>query len=145
MEWNLPVSTYHNFCLFVCDLSRTPVVMALKRGGSCVHFSGISTYGWTSQEIVSNPQHPPLPTLYKISLPVYVIVANKRLQPLTKTWYNSIVLSFSLLTFRVFYVLCIVEGNALRFADGTAEVLQVQVQILYCLLYMTKRASRFMQ
>ena len=81
---------------FVCDLNRTPIVMA-KHGGSCVHFSGLPTCGRTSREIVSHPQRPPLPTLYKISLPVYVIVTNKRLQPLTKTWYNSIMLSLSLL------------------------------------------------
>ena len=80
----------------VCDLNRTPIVMA-KHGGSCVHFSGISTCGRTSQETVSHPQHPPLPTLCKISLPVYVIVTNERLQPLTATWYNSLVLSISLL------------------------------------------------
>ena len=40
---------------------------------------------------------------------------------------------------------CIVEGSALSFADGAAEVLQVKVQILYCLMYMSRRASRFMQ
>ena len=33
----------------------------------------------------------------------------------------------------------------LSFADGAAEVLQVQGQILYCLIYMSRRASRFMQ
>ena len=33
----------------------------------------------------------------------------------------------------------------LSFADGAAEVLQVQVQILYSLIYMSRRASRFMQ
>ena len=77
-------------------LNRTPIVMA-KHGGSCVHFSGISTCGRTSRENVSHPQRPPLPTLYKISLPVYIIVTNKRLLPLTTTWYKSLVLSFSLL------------------------------------------------
>ena len=82
--------------LLVCDLNRTPIVMA-KHGGPCVHFSGISTCGRTSRETVSHPQHPPLPRLCKISLPVYVIVTNERLQPLTATWYNSLVLSFSLL------------------------------------------------
>ena len=61
----------------VCDLNRTQVVMAI-RGGSCVHFSGISTCGRTPRETVSYPQRPPLPTLYKISLPVYVIVTDKR-------------------------------------------------------------------
>ena len=35
--------------LLVCDLNRTPVVMA-KHGGPCVHFSGISTCGRTSRE-----------------------------------------------------------------------------------------------
>ena len=84
------------FCLLVCDLNRTPIVMA-KHGGSCVHFSGISTFGRTSRETVSHPQCPPLPTLCKISLPIYVIVTNKLLQLLTTTWYDSLVLSFSLL------------------------------------------------
>ena len=37
----------------------------------------------------------------------------------------------------VFCAPCRVEGNALTFADGAAEVLQVQVQILHCLLHMT--------
>ena len=36
-------------------------------------------------------------TQYKISLPVYVIAKNKRMLPLTTTWYNSLVLSYSLL------------------------------------------------
>ena len=72
------------------------IVMA-KHGGSCVHFSGISTCGRTSRETVSHPQCPPLPTLCKISLPIYVIVTNKLLQPLTTTWYDSLVLSFSFL------------------------------------------------
>ena len=79
----------------VCDLNRTPVVMA-KHGGSCVHFSGVSTCRGTSRETVSHPQCPPLPTLYKISLPVYV-VTNKRLQPLTTIWYDILALSCSLL------------------------------------------------
>ena len=72
------------------------IVMA-KHGGSCVHFSGISTCGRTSRETVSHPQCPSLPNLCKISLPIYVIVTNKLLQPLTTAWYDSLVLSFSLL------------------------------------------------
>ena len=72
------------------------IVMA-KHGGSCVHFSGISTCGRTSRETVSHPQCPPLPTLCKIYLPIYVVVTNKLLQPLTTTWYDSLVLSTSLL------------------------------------------------
>ena len=91
VTWPVPVRE----CL-VCDLNRTPIVMA-KHGGSCVHFSGISTCGRTSPETVSHPQRQPLPTAYKISLPVYVIVTNKRLQLLATTLYNSLVLSFSLL------------------------------------------------
>ena len=39
----------------VCDLNRTPIVMA-KHGGSCVHFSGISTCRRTSRKTVSHPQ-----------------------------------------------------------------------------------------
>ena len=66
----------------VCDLNRTPIVMA-KHGGSCVHFSGISTWGRTSRETVWHPQCPPLPSLCKISLPIYVIVTNELLQPLS--------------------------------------------------------------
>ena len=72
------------------------IVMA-KHGGSCVHFSGISTCGRTSRETVSHSQRQPLPTPHKIALPVYVTVTNKRLQPLTTTLYNSRVLYFSLL------------------------------------------------
>ena len=90
------VSIFRMF-LLVCDLNRTPIVMA-NHGGPCVHFSGISTCGRTSGETVSHPQHPPLPTLCKISLPVYVIATNEQLQPLTATWHNSLVLSISLLT-----------------------------------------------
>ena len=82
--------------LLVCDLNRTPIVMA-KHWGLCVHFSGISTCGRTSRDTVSHPQYPPLPTLCKISLPVYIIVTNEGLQPLTTTRYNSPVLSFPLL------------------------------------------------
>ena len=73
------------------------IVMA-KHGGSCVHFSGISTCGRTSRETVSHSQRQPFPTPHKIALPVYVTVTNKRLQPLTTTLCNSLVLSFSLLT-----------------------------------------------
>ena len=60
-------------------------------------FSGISTCGRTLQETVSHPQCPPLPNSEQISIPIYVIVTNKLLQPLTTTWYDSLVLSFSLL------------------------------------------------
>ena len=73
------------------------IVMA-KHGGSCVHFSGISTCGRTSRETVSHSQRQPLPTPHKIALPVYVTVTNKRMQPLTTTLYNSLVLYFSLFT-----------------------------------------------
>ena len=73
------------------------IVMA-NHGGSCVHFSGISTCGRTSRETVSHSQRQPFPTPHKIALPVYVTVTNKRLQPLTTTLCNSLVLSFSLLT-----------------------------------------------
>ena len=55
-------------------------------------------------------------------------MTNKRLQPLTTTRYNSLGLSFSLL--KIY---------------RPAEVLQVQIQIPYCLIHMTRRASRFMQ
>ena len=95
--WSLlrgsPVSPFHYWCAI---LIAHQIVMA-KHGGSCVHFSGISTCGRTSRETVSHPQCPPLPTLCKISLPIYVIVTNKLLQPLTTTWYDSLVLSFSFL------------------------------------------------
>ena len=98
-------SSMSNFSisLLVCDLNRTPIVMAKRgHGGSCVHFSGISTCGRTSPETVSHPQRQPLQTPYKISLPVCVVVTNKRLQPLTKTLYNSLVLFFSLFKFKYF-------------------------------------------
>ena len=89
--------------------------------------------GKTSRETVSHPQHPPLPTLCKISLSVYVIVTNGRLQPLTATWYNSLVLSFSLLTIQRRWIKhrtflralrswrTVVDRSALSFADGHVD------------------------
>ena len=78
MESNIPEKTRSVPCLLVCDLNRTPIIMA-KHGGFCVHFSGISTCGRILPETVSHPQRQPLPTPCKISLAVYVIVTNKRL------------------------------------------------------------------
>ena len=85
-------------CIHWCAILIAHQIVMAKHGGSCVHFSGISTCGRTSRETVSHSQRQPLPTPHKIALPVYVIVTNKRLQPLTTTLYNSLVLSFSLLT-----------------------------------------------
>ena len=134
----------------VCDLNRTPIVMA-NHGGFCVHFSGISpggisTCGRTSRQTVSHPRRPPLLTLYKISLPVCVIVTNKRLRPLTTSiihwcylfhcWKSNNVW----LNTGVSCAPCIVEGSALSFAEGAAEVI-----ITTSSIYMTRRASRFMQ
>ena len=82
---------------FWCAILIAHQIVMAKHGGSCVHFSGISTCGRTSRETVSHSQRQPLPTPHKIALPVYVTVTNKRLQPLTTTLYNSLVLSFSLL------------------------------------------------
>ena len=89
-------------------------------------FSGIATCGRTSRETVSHPQHAPLPTLCKTSLPIYV--TNERLQPLTATWYNSLVLSFRCWKFNdvwfnngLFCASCIVDGGALSFADGAVD------------------------
>ena len=145
-----------------------------KHGGSCVHFSGISTCGRTSPETVSHPQRQPIPTAYKISLPVHVIVTNKWLRLLATTLYDSLVLYFSLLKssrrlIRHRSFLCVVDGALSALQTGcsslfhvpngfaywkhetsarcranrivkqfkAAEVLQVQVQILYCRIYMT--------
>ena len=83
---------------FWCAILIAHQIVMAKHGGSCVHFSGISTCGETSRETVSHSQRKPLPTPHKIAVPVYVTVTNKRLQPLTTTLYNSLVLSFSLLT-----------------------------------------------
>ena len=105
-------------------IARHQSIVMAKHGGPCVHFSGISTCGRISRETVSHPQHPPLPTLCKIpgkiSLPVYVIVTNEQLQPLTTTWYNLLVLYFSLLKIqrrlnkhRTFLRALIVDGGAL--------------------------------
>ena len=84
-------------CFCWCAILIAHQIVMAKHGGSCVHFSGISTCGRTSRETVSHSQRQPLPTPHKIALPVYVTVTNKRLQPLTTTLYNSLVLSFSLL------------------------------------------------
>ena len=66
---NLVVKNYSNYAFtlhscfcnpftpihsLVSDRNRIPVVMA-KRGGSCVHFSGITTCRRTSRETASHP------------------------------------------------------------------------------------------
>ena len=124
----LQINSFQQRVYWCAILIAHQIVMA-KHGGSCVHFSGISTCGKTSPETVSHPQRQPLPTAYKISLPVHVIVTNKRLQLLATTLYNSLVLSFSLLkssrrliSHRAFCATCVVDGGALSFADGRAAV-----------------------
>ena len=102
-HWNLKLETTRIdgsgiISHFWCAILIAHQIVMAKHGGSCVHFSGISTCGRTSRETVSHSQRQPLPTPHKIALPVYVTVTNKRLQPLTTTLYNSLVLYFSLLT-----------------------------------------------
>ena len=90
-------ATYPTNDLLVCDLNRTP-----------------NCYGKTWRPVSIFPESPlageprerlfhihtvnRYQTPHKIALPVYVTVTNKRSQPLTTTLYNSLVLSFSLLT-----------------------------------------------
>ena len=85
----------YSYNLLMYDLNRTPIVMA-KHGGSRVHFSGISTCERTSREIVSHPQRPPLGFCTKYLYPSTLFWQIK-LKPLTTTWYNSLVLYYSLL------------------------------------------------
>ena len=160
---------------FWCAILIAHQIVMAKHGGSCVHFSGISTCGRTSPETVSHPQRQPLPTAYKISLPVQVIVTNKRLQLLATTLYNSIF--FVVEKFTTFDLtssfLCDLRSwrgrSQLRRRGGcsslfhvpngfaywkhetsarcranrivkqfrAADVVQVQIQILYCRKYMT--------
>ena len=82
------VITLKRFPHYWCAILIAHQIVMAKHGGSCVHFSEISTCGRTSRETVSHPQCPPLPTLCKISLPIYVIMTNKLLQPLTTTWFG---------------------------------------------------------
>ena len=82
------VSKWHTPNDIWCAILIAHQIVMAKHGGSCVHFSEISTCGRTSRETVSHPQCPPLPTLCKISLPIYVIMTNKLLQPLTTTWFD---------------------------------------------------------
>ena len=55
---------YHLSCriYYWCAILIAHQIVMAKHGGSCVHFSGISTCGRTSRETVSHPQCPPLPT-----------------------------------------------------------------------------------
>ena len=69
---NLDITSTGLSCLLVCDLNRTPIIMA-KHGCSCVHFSGISTCGRTSRETVSHPQRQLLSTPHRIYLPIYLV------------------------------------------------------------------------
>ena len=54
--------------VYWCAILIAHQIVMAKHGGSCVHFSGISTCGRTSRETVSHPQRQPLPTPYKIFL-----------------------------------------------------------------------------
>ena len=80
----------------VCDLIRTPVVMAKQWILLCPFFSNLHLRENLARDCCTSTAST-VTTLYKTSLPVYIIVTNRRLQPLTTAQYNSLVLSYSLL------------------------------------------------
>ena len=91
-------------CDWCAILIAHQIVMA-KHGGSCVHFSGISTCGNLARDCFTSTASTVTNSVQNISLPVYVFVTNTRLQPLTRTFYNSMLASVSLL--KIFTLLMI--------------------------------------
>ena len=131
---------------FVCVLSQSTIIslnywcailiahqiVMAKHGGSCVHFSGISICGRTSRETVSHPQCPPLPTLCKISLPIYVIVTNKYWNwcrciqrkdsagvILTASWFNDINIGYRFHISTVCHSCC---NNVMYFSKENLDI-----------------------
>ena len=143
---NVVPSTCHWYCW--CAILIAHQILWQNMEAPVSIFSGISTCGRTSRESVSHPQRPPLPTLYKISLSAYVIVTNKRLQPLQqpgiirwcylfRCWkFNDVELNIG-----VFCATCIVEGSALSFGDGLQKYSNFKY---FTASSYTKSASRFM-
>ena len=83
--------------LLVCDLNRTPNCYGKTWRLLCPFFRNLHLRENLARDCFTSTASAVTNSVQNISLPVYVIVTNTRLQPLTTTFYNSMLVSFSLL------------------------------------------------
>ena len=81
----------------VCDLNRTPTCYGKTRRLLCPFFRNLHLRENLARDCFTSTASTVTNSVQNISLPIYVIVTNTRLQPLTTTFYNSMLVSFSLL------------------------------------------------
>ena len=120
-SWNWDVSIQeYGLRLLVCDLNRTPNCYGKTWRLLCPFFSNLHLRENLVRDCFTSTASTVTNSVQSISLPVYVIVTNTRLQPLTTTIYNSMLVSFSLLKINdvwlnngAFCAPCMVEGSAL--------------------------------
>ena len=82
--------------LLVCDLNRTPNCYGKPWMFLCPFFRNLHLRENLAGDCFTSTVST-VTNSVQMSLPIYVILTNKLLQPLTTTWYDSLVLSFSLL------------------------------------------------
>ena len=83
--------------LLVCDLNCTPNCYGKTWKLLCPFFRNLHLRENLARDCFTSTASTVTNCVQNISLPVYVIVTNTRLQPLTTTFYNSMLVSFSLL------------------------------------------------
>ena len=89
------VFTFSSFLM--CDLNRTPNCYGKTWRLLCPFFRNLHLRENLARDCFTSTASTVTNSAQYISLPVYVIVTNTRLQPLTTTFYNSMLVSFSLL------------------------------------------------
>ena len=83
--------------LLVCDLNCTPNCYGKTWRLLCPFFRNLHLRENLARDCFTSTASTVTNSVQNISLAVYVIVTNTRLQPLTTTFYNSMLVSFSLL------------------------------------------------
>ena len=83
--------------LLVCDLNRTPNCYGKTWRLLCPFFRNLHLRENLARDCFTSTASTVTNSVQNISLTVYVIVTNTLLQPLTTTFYNSMLVSFSLL------------------------------------------------
>ena len=91
------VEKLSSLTLLVCDLNRTPNCYGKTWRLLCPFFRNLHLRENLARDCFTSTASTVTNSVQNISLPVYVIVTNTRLQPLTTTFYNSMLVSFSLL------------------------------------------------
>ena len=81
----------------VCDLNRTPNCYGKTWRLLCPFFKNLHLWENLARDCFTSTASTVTNSVQNISLTVYVIVTNTRLQPLSTTFYNSMLVCFSLL------------------------------------------------